>query len=516
MYCVECDPETRGIILKNENSLSSMEMRPVYASELTNLGFDKYISYPHSDEAPLLWAKHYSYLYNGNKVASLSERGCMSLPKIEFVDESFIGTELEFVDVKRMLEKNKDLMDKLVNDSLMRIYDAYMKYKDEVDYIQVAFSGGKDSVVLLDLIKRIIPHDAFQVTWNDTGMELEETIKTVMAEKERCEKEGISFNISKTFTNAMDDWKIIGPPSYENRWCCSVSKSVPNVITSREMAESTGKRRSINFLGNRAAESSTRKKSLFINDSVKHKGVIDVNGIINWSSAEVHLYIMMNNLYLHKGYIKGMHRIGCKLCPRPSVLTIALSYNINKEEMEPWIDVIRQTYACGFDSAEALDTFIDRGDWRHRDDSNGTKYNLGYKEYIEGKNLHIVVDETKTSWKTWVKTIGTIEELEEDRYLLKAKGKETVIIVSENEKGLHAIIENSDDRDFILLFKNVFRRAAACIGCRTCEANCPYGHLHFEGKTPVIDDGCLHCSTCHKKLVACIVFNSWHRKESIC
>ena len=59
-----------------------------------------------------------------------------------------------------------------VQDTLLRIYGVYTEWKDRVDYINVAYSGGKDSMVLLDLVKRIIPRDRLFVTWGDTGMEM--------------------------------------------------------------------------------------------------------------------------------------------------------------------------------------------------------------------------------------------------------------------------------------------------------------------------------------------------------
>lgn len=89
--------------------------------------------------------------------------------------------------------KNRLLMDQLVQDTLLRIYCAYTEWKDRVDYINVAYSGGKDSMVLLDLVKRIIPHDCFFVTWGDTGMELQMSVETVEKERARCEAEGIRF-----------------------------------------------------------------------------------------------------------------------------------------------------------------------------------------------------------------------------------------------------------------------------------------------------------------------------------
>ena len=54
MYQYLWDEETGGLLLTTEQSKFSKEPRPVYASELTLLGFDQYWSYPKDDCAPLI------------------------------------------------------------------------------------------------------------------------------------------------------------------------------------------------------------------------------------------------------------------------------------------------------------------------------------------------------------------------------------------------------------------------------------------------------------------------------
>ena len=51
----------------------------------------------------------------------------------------------------------------------------YEKYKNKVDVFYVAFSGGKDSVVALDIVQRALPHNSFAVLFGDTGMEFPDT-----------------------------------------------------------------------------------------------------------------------------------------------------------------------------------------------------------------------------------------------------------------------------------------------------------------------------------------------------
>ncbi len=62
-----------------------------------------------------------------------------------------------------------------------------------MDVFYVAFSGGKDSIVALDLVQRALPHNRFKVLFGDTGMEFPDTYETVKEIKEWCSDKGIDF-----------------------------------------------------------------------------------------------------------------------------------------------------------------------------------------------------------------------------------------------------------------------------------------------------------------------------------
>lgn len=77
---------------------------------------------------------------------------------------------------------------------------AYTKYKKKIDVFYVAFSGGKDSVVTLDLVQRALPHNEFKVLFGDTGMEFPDTYKTVDKIHDYC-----SDNTAKITCN---EWNV--------------------------------------------------------------------------------------------------------------------------------------------------------------------------------------------------------------------------------------------------------------------------------------------------------------------
>ena len=178
MYQYIWDPDTNGLLLTTEQSKFSKEPRPVYYQELDILGFDQYWTYPKDDIAPLLWAEANNYFYKGRNVARTKGGSLYTKPEITILeDPEPEGIPLQFVDVEAMCWKNQELMETLVQETIQKIYNTYCEYQKKIDVFYVAFSGGKDSVVTLDLVQRALPHDDFKVLFGDTGMEFSDTYK---------------------------------------------------------------------------------------------------------------------------------------------------------------------------------------------------------------------------------------------------------------------------------------------------------------------------------------------------
>ncbi len=511
MYQYVWDYDTGGLLLTSEQSKFSKEPRPVYYRELDILGFDEYWTYPRDDSAPIMWAEANNYIYRGRNVARSKGGSIYAAPEITILEEPEpAGGSLIPVDIRGMLSKNWEILETLSQETIQKIYNTYRKYKNRIDVFYVAFSGGKDSVVTLDLVQKALPHNAFFVLFGDTRMEFSDTYHTIEQVRDWCEKSGILFRTSVSDLKPEETWSKFGPPSTVSRWCCSVHKTAPQVLLLRDLLKKpdyTG----MAYVGVRADESLARSKYSYISFGEKHKGQYTCNAILDWSSAEVFLYIYANNLILNETYKKGNRRAGCLICPRAAERNDYMNHYCYSEESEPLVEAIRTAYNNAFQTKEALEHFIDIGGWKARKNGRDISIPINYKELSDdSKSVKLIVKHPRTDWKVWIQTIGILAN-NESPYVLNYKGKLIQFSVAEVDDSLEARVDAMtahDNPDFVKHFKNVFRKAACCVGCRECQADCPHGCLNFIDGKVIISDDCHHCSQCHKAEHGCLVYKS--------
>lgn len=510
MYSYNWDPSTGGLLLNSSPLAFSKEPRPVYYKELDILGFDKYWNYAKNDTYPYMWAEANNYFYRGRLVAKTKGGSIYAAPEIVLVDDPEPdGTPLRFVDIPRMVEKNKDIIEKLAQDTIKKIFNTYIDFKHKVDVFYVAFSGGKDSVVALDLVQRALPHNEFKVLFGDTGMEFLDTYATVDIVEALCKEQGIDFVRAKSDYAPACSWKLFGPPATVTRWCCSVHKTAPQVLTLREV---TGKTdfTGMAFIGVRASESAARSEYDYVSLGEKHKGQYSCNPILEWNSAELYCYIFSEDLVLSEAYKKGNRRAGCLVCPRAAERNDFIARAWYREEFDELINTVRELYEKSFSSQAALDQFIANGGWKARKNGRDISIGLNYAEGREGDFSTIKISNPKTDWREWIKTIGVLQN-ESSPYRILFRGSIYEFYVYEGANELHVkyLADLGKEKPlFVKLLKNVFRKTACCIQCRECEADCHGGCIHMKDGNFYIDDNCVHCSQCHKVEKGCLVYKS--------
>lgn len=510
MYSYTWDENTGGLLLNSSPLMFSMEPRPVYYKELDVLGFDKYWQYEKNDAYPYMWAEANKYYYRGRLVAKTKGGSLYTAPEIIIMDEPEPnGQPLRFVDVPAMVEKNKGILEKLVQETIKKVYNTYIEYKNKVDVFYVAFSGGKDSVVTLDIVQRALPHNEFKVLFGDTGMEFPDTYNAVDKIEKECKEQNIDFIRSKSHFSPCDSWKLFGPPSTVTRWCCSVHKTAPQILALRKL---TGKPNftGMAFIGVRASESLSRNDYDYVSLGEKHKGQYSCNPILEWNSAELYTYIYSENIHLNEAYKKGNSRAGCLVCPNVSERNFYFRRVCYKSEVDKFVDIISDLYKESFPNEDRRQEFLSNVGWKVRMNGRDLSIKIGCEELTSKDNIVIRVQNPKTDWKEWIKTIGVLLN-EKSPYKILFREKEYTFQVLDFQGGYDVIIEKDLSKTaplFVKFMKNVFHKAACCVGCHECEADCKNGCISMSNGKLKISQECIHCSQCHKVDKGCLVYKS--------
>ena len=512
MYAYEWDSSTGGYILTPMPLAFSKEPRPVYYKELDILGFDKYWDYDKNDSFPYMWAEANNYYYRGRLVAKTKGGSLYTPPELVLIeDPEPEGYPLRFVDIPAMVDKNRQLMEQLVQETIKKIYNTFIEYQDKVDVFYVAFSGGKDSVVALDLVQRALPHNCFKVLFGDTGMEFPDTYETVEKIKQICAEEKIEFLQAKSKLKPENTWQIFGPPAVTIRWCCSVHKTTPQIMQLREVLQKpdfTG----MAFTGVRGDESLSRSEYDAISYGGKHSGQYSCHPILEWNTAELFLYIYENGLTFNNAYKKGNTRAGCLVCPMSQVKHDYMKYKNYPDDTDLFINKIITTSGKNF-SKENYDRFVEQGYWRTR--KSGRELSFGHDkhvfEIVKGQNV-ITVQKKNEYWKEWAKTIGQVTSLGDGEFSIAYEGKSYAIRTISTQEGGEQFtfpnIENSkSDIKFLSLFKSVIIKSVYCVNCGYCAAECKSGCIDMANGVH-ISNQCKHCFSCHDIYSHCLRYNS--------
>lgn len=510
MYSYEWDSSTGGYVLTPTPLIFSKEPRPVYYKELDILGFDKHWKYDKNDCFPYMWAEANNYFYRGRLVAKVKGGSCYTAPEIVLIEDPEPNSfPLRFVDIPAMVEKNGNIIEQLAQDTIKKIYNTFVEYQKKVDVFYVAFSGGKDSVVTLDLVQRALPHNSFKVLFGDTGMEFPDTYKTVEEVKKVCAEGEIEFLTSRSQYEPDYTWSKFGPPATVHRWCCSVHKTSPQIIVLRDALgkpDFTG----MAFIGVRASESLSRSEYDYVSLGEKHKGQYSCNPILEWNSAELYAYIYLRQLYLNEAYKKGNRRVGCLVCPRAAERNEYMARICYPAQFNALMDKVRDMYSHNFRTEDKLEEFIRNGGWKARKNGRDLPLKIDYKEKSDAHFFQITVDSPKTDWREWIKTIGVIKN-DSSPYIIDFRGSEYQFEVVETNDCLKVRYDIALAKKaplFTKLLKNVFRKTACCIGCKECEADCHKGMIHMHDGKVTIAEGCVHCSQCHKVDKGCLIYKS--------
>jgi len=399
-----------------------------------------------------------------------------------------------------VVEANEARLAILEQEAIRFINEVYERY--QLPPI-VSFSGGKDSLVTYHLVKKALGR--VPVIFNDTGLELPETLSYVKAFSEREGVELIEANAGGAFWSSVE---VMGPPARDYRWCCKVAKLLPLAKALKERFADGA----ISFVGQRRLESASRAVSpkVYRNRWIPH--VVVAAPINDWSSLDVWLYIFRERLIPNPLYYLGFDRLGCWLCPAMEMGEVEVVREVHPNLWSKWRHFLHR-YA---EERGMPREWLQLGLWRWlkppgdicrlvRDKSSIVRSaERGIKIEVELSHQSAAVKVFKPVHSlTLSRLANTLCTLAEVTYDGEAVTMESVrVVVTRFKEGVIVKFEERGSEGRSLPVEELLRatlRAAYCIKCGSCELWCPKEAVKVSVEGPSTNfKACVHCGLCNE------------------
>jgi len=396
-----------------------------------------------------------------------------------------------------VLKYNEEGLEALTERSISFLTRLRRKYNLPVS---VSYSGGKDSLVALDLAYKAFGE--VEMVFNDTGLELPDTLRNV---EEIAEKYNLKLHVASAGDIFWRAVKVFGPPGKDYRWCCKVAKLVPIARLTRALYPNGA----LNIVGQRAFESLDRAKSprVWRNKWIPH--LVSTSPIQDWSQLEGWLYIFKHGLPYNKLYEKGFDRLGCFLCPSSALAEFKDVEREYPELWSKWREILEEWRR----KLEQPPEWVKLGLWRWLTPASAKKriakhvenYSIDWRnEYLKrllGSSINLAPIEVERS-SSGLRIVFNREVLSDEvRDVVRANmlglgysvttGGDTVISSSNTTitiSGPVVTVEpfTSDENleDLVDLFKVIYR-SYGCVKCGSCILWTPPGSAKLTLNGPV-------------------------------
>ena len=376
--------------------------------------------------------------------------------------------------------------------------------------VVVSYSGGKDSLVALHLTLEA-GFDP-RMLFNNTGIELPETIEAVRRAVERWGLDLVEANAGDAFWRAV---RYFGPPARDYRWCCKVTKLAPLArVARREWPNGA-----LNVVGQRAFESLDRARSPRVWRNRWVPQLLAISPVQEWTQMHIWLYIYKHRLEYNRLYDMGFDRVGCFMCPASTMAELRLVEETHPDLWSKWLAVLeewrrklgmpREWITLGLWRWNAPAAQKERLARRAGIDLSGYEWRPKLErwaepkpvEYLEGEErVEVVLEKPlrREALREQAPILGaTSVEEREGKVILEKRGLwrmefdgKKLVVESRGLKG--ARLREEAYEALKLLYRGTY-----CAECAACEATCPTGAISVATGHPVVNpEKCVSCRIC--------------------
>lgn len=524
-WCSECNiplyDEVCPICHEKGKSFTS-DARPVFPEErlLLEILLD----------SPLCFLKDSVWNGTGNRYYVNGKRISITISEVIKKDPNYIRemlakyeTENTYKYFDEIIEKwvyaNREHYDYITTEAKQYISDFSKRFiNNDLNAAFVSFSGGKDSTVVSDLVRKALGNPSIIHIFGNTTLEFPQTYEYIERFKSANRKTPVlrAENKEQDFFNLCESF---GPPSRSLRWCCTIFKT--GFIGEKIKKTFDDRKTVLTFYGIRRSESTSRSTYERSSEGRKISKQLVASPIIDWFDYDIWLYLLTTGIDFNKAYRLGYARVGCWCCPNNSAWSQFLASVYMPELYEKFYGILLNfAKKMGKTNPEE---YVTSGGWKAR--QGGAGIELSKNVAIDFKpcatdalsfNYSLNRPISKEMYE-FFKPFGILDfEMGKARlgevYILDFVTRQPIMKlqgrIGSNELRISIlstpIAARTKTVEIELKFKCQITKYQLCVGCHACENACKHNAIKLIKNGPgdsdydyVIDeDKCVHCFEC--------------------